>query len=124
MAIWGGKTLPKELGTCKDVQGTHRNTYDHLVSLEFTGILKEHKGVEEGDSLAREIERERRQRGKELLTERGQERSTGLRSPKNSGRRWGVVAGEGGDRQRPREREAENREKWLPGLGRERGKVF
>jgi hypothetical protein len=71
MAIWGGKTLPKELGTCKDVQGTQRNTYDHLISLEFTGILNEHKGVEEGASLAREIERERRQREKELLTERG-----------------------------------------------------
>jgi hypothetical protein len=42
-----------------------------LISLEFTGILNEHKGVEEGASLAREIERERRQREKELLTERG-----------------------------------------------------
>jgi hypothetical protein len=40
-----------------------------LVSLEFTGILNEHKGVEEVASLAREIERERRQREKKLLTE-------------------------------------------------------
>ena len=35
-----------------------------MISLEFTGILNEHKGVEEGASLAREIERERRQREK------------------------------------------------------------
>jgi hypothetical protein len=48
MAIRGCETLPKELRTYKDVQGTQRNTFHHLVSLEFTGIRNEHKGVEEG----------------------------------------------------------------------------
>jgi hypothetical protein len=38
MAIRGCETLPKELRTYKNVQGTQRNTFDHLVSLEFTGI--------------------------------------------------------------------------------------
>jgi hypothetical protein len=51
MAIRGCETLSKELRTYKNVQGTQRNTYDHLVSLEFTGILNWHKGVEEGASL-------------------------------------------------------------------------
>jgi hypothetical protein len=35
MAIRGCETLPKELRTYKDVQGTQRNTFHHLVSLEF-----------------------------------------------------------------------------------------
>jgi hypothetical protein len=33
--MWGGKTLPKDLVTCKDTQEAHRNTLHHLDSLEF-----------------------------------------------------------------------------------------
>jgi hypothetical protein len=50
--------------------------------------------VEIRGALPREIERERRKREKGLLTERGHERSTGSRSPENSGCRWGEIAGE------------------------------
>jgi hypothetical protein len=32
------KTLPKELGTYRNVQGTQRHTYHNLVSQEFTEI--------------------------------------------------------------------------------------
>jgi hypothetical protein len=62
--------------------------------------------VEEGASLAREIERERRQREKELLTERGQERSTQSRSPEHGRRRWTPVIRE----ERVVARESESRE--------------
>jgi hypothetical protein len=62
--------------------------------------------VEEGASLAREIERERRQREKELLTERGQERSTGSRSPEHGRSRWTPVIRE----ERVVARESESRE--------------
>jgi hypothetical protein len=62
--------------------------------------------VEEGASLAREIERERRQREKELLTERGQERSTGSRSPEHGRRQWTSVTRE----ERVVARESESRE--------------
>jgi hypothetical protein len=59
MAIWGGKTLPKELGTCKDTKGTQRNTYDHLVSLELTGNWIGHKMGGKRNSLPGEMEREK-----------------------------------------------------------------
>jgi hypothetical protein len=84
MAIWGGKTLPKELGTCKDTQEAHRNTYDHLVSLEFTGILNGHKGVEEGASLVAWAQREGgKEREKRIHTREG---STSTGSPERNSR--------------------------------------
>jgi hypothetical protein len=47
LGFWGNgylrwKTIPKELGTCKDTQGTQRNIYDHLVSLDFIGSWNWH----------------------------------------------------------------------------------
>jgi hypothetical protein len=64
--------------------------------------------------------RTERERDKEVSPERRAGLSTG--SPEDH--RWGgEIAGEGGNRLRQRP-EAENREEELPGLGRERGKVF
>jgi hypothetical protein len=113
MAIWGGKTLPKELGTCRDVQGTQRNTNDYLVSLEFTGILNGHKGVE----VISLSWTERRERGGEDMAshqrEKGWAQEVGGRQSTtgDGGRR--VVAGEGGkiarDRE-PRQTEKRNRQ--------------
>jgi hypothetical protein len=37
-SVFGGKTLPKELGTCKDVQGTQGNTFHKGESPDFTGF--------------------------------------------------------------------------------------
>ena len=81
----------------------------NMDSLEFTGFELGTKGGNGEASLAREIERERRQREKELLIERGQERSTGSRSPENrsperrDGRRRGVEIARDRERERGRE---------------------
>jgi hypothetical protein len=81
MAIRGCETLSKELRTYKNVQGTQRNTYDHLVSLEFTGILNWHKGVEEGASLVAWAQREGgKEREKRIHTREG---STSTGSPED-----------------------------------------
>jgi hypothetical protein len=60
--MWGGKTLLKELGTCKDTQEAHRNTLHHLDSLEFTefGI-----GHLRGGRVFTAQRNEERKRGKE-----------------------------------------------------------
>jgi hypothetical protein len=63
MAICGVKTLPKELRTCRSVQGTHRNTFHHLESLGFTGFGDFHKRWKWEPLLTRtESERELRER--------------------------------------------------------------
>jgi hypothetical protein len=54
----GGNTLPKELGTCRDVQGTHRNTNGHMVSLDFTEILN--RGERGGEKVPKVTNRELR----------------------------------------------------------------
>jgi hypothetical protein len=71
-SVFGGKTLPKELGTCKDVQGTHRNTNGHMVSLDFTEIQDWRKRREKEGSTA--FQSENKRKGEESgvqLTERG-----------------------------------------------------
>jgi hypothetical protein len=58
--MWGGKTLPKELGTCKYTQEAHRNTLHHLDSLEFTEFGIGHKKGGKGELTAqRNGERDR-----------------------------------------------------------------
>jgi hypothetical protein len=80
MAIRGCETLPKELRTYKNVQGRQRNTFHHLVSLEFKRIFNGHKGVEEGASLVAGAQRERgKEREKRILTREGRGEALGRR---------------------------------------------
>jgi hypothetical protein len=108
MVIRGCETLPKELGTYMDVQGTQRNTFHHLVSLEFTGIWNLHKRREE-EPLHNRTEREENRGGK------GAAHREKWRAGTNTGdRRSTVVAGEGRSPAREwespeRQREAEEK---------------
>jgi hypothetical protein len=104
------KTLPKELITCRSVQGTHRNTFHHLESLGFTGFEEIHKRWKWEPLLTRtESERELRERWMGCSPRgRGQAQA-------EHDRRSTVVAGEGrspaGERESPeRQRESAGNE--------------
>jgi hypothetical protein len=61
--MWGGKTLPKELVTCKDTQEAHRDTSYQKDSQEFTRIGKWHLRGGRVFTAQRNGEREREDRG-------------------------------------------------------------
>jgi hypothetical protein len=47
MPIWGDETLPRELGTYRGIQGTHRDTdkcLDPVISQEFGDVHKWWRG--------------------------------------------------------------------------------
>jgi hypothetical protein len=102
-------------------RGTHTTTWFHRISQEFE---VDTQGWKRGSSLVAGAHRDKRgkEREKRVLTREGRGDALGRRRWRGR-RRGGVVAGEE-EIARGRERGAENREKWLPGLGRERGKVF
>jgi hypothetical protein len=58
MPIWGGETLPKELGTCMEALGSTRNTHIHLIQTFWQEFESMCKGLERG-ALHREAVRQR-----------------------------------------------------------------
>jgi hypothetical protein len=94
------KPSQRELETCRDTQYTQRHTYHNMDSQDFTGFGIGQKGRGNRGASLPQIENKReRDRGRgELLTERGRGTSAG------TGRQGEMVAGEGREDARDRER--------------------
>jgi hypothetical protein len=115
MAIWGCETLPKELRTYKDVQGTQRNTYHNLVSQDFTRIWNWHTRGEKGGALIKGIEGEVHQEPELLTWGRGREIAGEITAGKRDRRQGWQTA-------RAQRQTGSREEKWslASGSGRER----
>jgi hypothetical protein len=111
MAIGGGETLPKELGTCRGLNGALGHTTMHRIHKIYIRIWIEHKRWKEEELAG---QREETERGKQPLT-RGRKRpSTGTGGRRSTagdgGLRWGAE-----EITRREESQRAEREMWASG---------
>jgi hypothetical protein len=118
-AIWGGETLPKELGTCRGIQQAYRNLSMHLDSQIWQRLKNLHKGVVRGKVCTeRQREKGKQQRGEELteMEEEGGHREELGRQRTAAGEEDRRRGGESPHTQRERNQRTEKRRESL-GLG-------
>jgi hypothetical protein len=121
MAIRGCETLPKELETYRDTQWAQSNISHHMDSQNWIGNWVGHKGVERGAHCRDRQRGEEEMQGGSRAAHQRKSRHKHGRSPEHGGRRWGRIAGEGGNARDIEEKRRETEEVVsAPGSGRER----